>query len=124
MGNEGGGGTGLEGGGGGLKESCPQRPESGHPGFRQWPGVAVQAQATGWDGGGEGWTACLRPSLPPRQLSAQSWLSRGHGLDKGSAVVPAGARGLCIQVLAPRPKAHWHVLVRASANRLPAAPLL
>lgn len=38
--------------GGGLKASCLQRPESGHPGFRQWPGVAVQAQATGWDGGG------------------------------------------------------------------------
>lgn len=56
---------------------------------------------------------CFRPSLLLRQLYAQSWLSRGNHLDKGSAGVPAGARGLCIQVPAPRSKAHWHIPVRA-----------
>lgn len=101
--------------------------ESGHPGFWSWLWVAVLAPATGWDGrgGGEGSTACFGPALLPRQLSAQSWLSQGNSLDKGSAGVSAGARGLCIQVPAPRSKAHWHVLVRAgaSANRLPAGSI-
>lgn len=41
-------GWGRGGAGEGLKEPCPPRPESGHPGFRQ------QAQATGWDGGRRG----------------------------------------------------------------------
>ena len=103
--------------------------ESGHPGFWSWLWVAVLAPATGWDGRGrregEGSTACFGPALLPRQLSAQSWLSQGNSLDKGSAGVSAGARGLCIQVPAPRSKAHWYVLVRtgASANRLPAGSI-
>lgn len=61
----------------------------------------------GWWGVGEGVEVDSKFQIipPPRQLSAQSRLSRGSGLDKGSAGVPAGAHGLCIQVLAPRSKA-------------------
>lgn len=119
----------MEGRGTGGKRAILSGLESGHPGFWSWLRVAVLAPATGWDGGGggegEGSTACFGPALLPRQLSAQSWLSQGNSLDKGSVGVSAGARGLCIQVPAPRSKAHWHVLVcaGASANRLPAGSI-
>lgn len=95
--------------GDGLTEAGPPQTRKWPPRFRQWLCVVMQAQGTGWDGGGWGKglraTASFRSSLLPRQLSAQSQLSRGSGLDKGWAGVPAGARGLCIQVLAPRSKA-------------------
>ena len=119
----------MEGRGMGGKRAILSGLESGPPGFWSWLWVAVLAPATGWDGRGrregEGSTACFGPALLPRQLSAQSWLSQGNSLDKGSAGVSAGARGLCIQVPAPRSKAHWYVLVRtgASANRLPAGSI-
>ena len=105
----------MEGRGRGGKRAVLSGLESGHPGFWSWLWVAVLAPATGCDGRGrgegEGSTACFGPALLPGQLSAQSWLSQGNSLDKGSAGVSAGARGLCIQVPAPRSKAHWHVLV-------------
>lgn len=116
----------MDGQGMGGKRAILSGVGSGYLGFWSWLWVAVLASATGWDGRGEGEgegsTACFGPALLPRQLSAQSWLSLGNSLDKGSAGVSAGAHGLCIQVPAPRSKAHWHVLVRAgaSANWLPA----
>lgn len=88
-----------------LKETCPQQTGKWPPRFLA---VAVGGSAGSshrWGSGGWGSTAGFRTSLPPRQLSAQPWLSRGKGLDKGSAGVPAGAGGLCIQVFAPRSKA-------------------
>lgn len=56
----------------------------GHQQTRKWSpqflalavgGRAFSSHRLGWQG--EGLTACFGPSLLPRQLSAQSWLSQG-----------------------------------------------
>lgn len=103
--NAGGGGAGD-----GQKETCPQQTRKWPPGF--WA-VAVRGHAgsrhrLGWWGVGEGVEVDSKfQIIPPAQaiICTVPALSRGNGLDKGSAGVPAGARGLCIQVLAPRSKA-------------------
>lgn len=64
------------------------------------------------EGEGGGFDSLFQTIAPTQSIICTILAFSGNGLDKGSAGVPAGARALCIQVLAPRSKAHWHVLVR------------
>lgn len=91
--------------------------------FPQWSLVAIDAKATGWDGGGpKGRGRQHVHTIPPAQAiictASALW---GNCVDKGSMGVPAGApasafRGACSRIKGTL----TGPCTRASANLLPA----
>lgn len=70
-------------------------------------GYGGSSHRLGWCGGRGRGLQHVQTILPAQAIICTSCSPlRGNSLDKDSVGVPAGARGLCIQVLAPRSKAH------------------